>query len=412
MTVSTAARRKWMKALLPVLFRSAAGNSIDRIQSHNEVRLGSRRAREDEANMDEFDIKQQRIMKLLADHNLDGLILKKTSSFAWATCGAASHINLASSIGEAALVITPSHRFLVTNNIESPRLKQEEKLEEQGWEFVVASWYAAQDTFSKLTVGLKVGADVSSETYVDLSRPMARVRANLTPMEGERFRHLGNLCADAMRAAIHKVQPGQTEYEIGSFLVGEAERRGVQVVVNLIATDGRIFNFRHPLPTSKKLDRYAMLILCGRKYGLICSLTRLVHFGALPAKILKKAHAVAKIEAALIASTRPGASLGEIFQTAIDRYAAVGFPDEWHLHHQGGPTGYEPREYIAVPGLTDQVEIGQAFTWNPSITGTKSEDTFLVGEHENEILTMTATWPTYTVEINGKTYERPAIMEL
>lgn len=52
-------------------------------------------------------------------------------------------------------------------------------------------------------------------------------------------------------------------------------------------------------------------------------------------------------------------------------YAEAGFPDEWHLHHQGGPAGYEPREYVATPRSTDVVLVGQVYAWNPSITGTK-----------------------------------------
>ena len=63
------------------------------------------------------------------------------------------------------------------------------------------------------------------------------------------------------------------------------------VVVNLIATDERIFNFRHPLPTHKRLERYAMLVLCGRQRGLVCSITRLVHFGRLPDDLRRKAEA-------------------------------------------------------------------------------------------------------------------------
>jgi Xaa-Pro aminopeptidase len=247
---------------------------------------------------------------------------------------------------------------------------------------------------------------------MDLSFELARIRANLTTEEGQRFRALGSLCAEAMNAAAHSLHPGQTEYEIAGILAKEVESRGAQVVVNLIASDERVFSFRHPLPTDKKLQRYAMLILCGRSKGLICSITRLIHFGPLPEEIYEKAEAVAKIDASFIDQTRPGKSLGAIFQYARDVYAEVGFRDEWQKHHQGGPAGYEPREVIVTPDMDDRVEIGQAYAWNPSITGVKSEDTFLVGENENEILTEIDGWATYSVEFNGHIYRRPAIMEV
>jgi len=86
--------------------------------------------------------------------------------------------------------------------------------------------------------------------------------------------------------------------------------------------------------------------------------------------------------------------------------------NKWHLHHQGGPAGYEPREYVATPHSTDVVSAGQAYASNPSITGAKSEDTILVGEAGNEVLTATRDWPTLSVTVNGQTVARPAILEI
>jgi Xaa-Pro aminopeptidase len=83
----------------------------------------------------EFSQKQNRIQALLAEHKLDALLLRRVSSFAWATCGAASYVNTATTNGEAALLITPSGQYLITNNIEATRLEQEEELAAQGWEF-------------------------------------------------------------------------------------------------------------------------------------------------------------------------------------------------------------------------------------------------------------------------------------
>jgi len=183
--------------------------------------------------------------------------------------------------------------------------------------------------------------------------------------------------------------------------------------VVLVATDELIFNFRHPLPTAKKLERYAMLILCGRQRGLVCSITRLVHFGPLPDEVRRKAEATARVDAAMIHATRPGATVGAVFQTAMDAYAQAGYPDEWQLHHQGGPAGYEPREMLATPGSPFEVRAGQAYAWNPSITGTKSEDTILVSAagSPNEVITATAGWPMIDASIDGQAYSRPAIWE-
>jgi Xaa-Pro aminopeptidase len=350
--------------------------------------------------------KLDRIRKWLEERKLDALYLQRASSFSWATCGAASYVNMASSDGAAALLITQDKQYLFTSNIEAPRLEKEEKLASQGWDFRISPWYSNNNKAADLFHGLRTGSDCAYPGTEDCSAELARLRANLTPEEGQRFHNLGQRCAQGMEVAIKSVRPGQTEQAIAARLAQEVGMRGPQVTVDLVAADERIALFRHPLPTSNKLRKYAMLVVCGRQDGLVCSLTRLVHFGRLPEDLRQKSEAVAGIDAAMIAATRPGRSLSEIFQITIDGYKRAGYPNEWQLHHQGGPAGYEPREYYATPSSTERVTAGQVYAWNPSITGSKSEDTILVGEGGNEILTEIPSWP--ALVIDG--IQRPAIL--
>lgn len=363
--------------------------------------------------MDEFQEKQNLIRELLVERHLDALLLNRVSSFAWATCGASSYVNTAVSEGASCLLIAPSGRYVITNNIEAPRLEQEEKLGAQGWEMRVSAWHQKDSAVSQLTRGLRLGADSALPGSVDLSYELARVRANLTSEERGRFRTLGRLCADAMDITARSIQPGMTEYEIAGRLALETQSRGAQAIVNLVATDERTLLFRHPLPTDKKLERYAMIVLCGRKWGLVVSVSRLVHFGSLPDELRRKAEACARIDALFINATRPGRTLGDIFRSASDVYELTWFKDEWRLHHQGGAGGYEPREYLATPDSADKVAIGQVYAWNPSIAGTKSEDTILVGAAENEVLTSMDSWPSLSIDLdNGAMFSRPSILEI
>jgi len=334
----------------------------------------------------------------MAERDLGALYLQTAGSFAWATCGASSYINTASTNGLASLLITADHQYLITTNIEAPRLEVEEKLSEQGWESRISPWYENPVVIADLARGLKLASDSTLLGAVDMSAELARLRAKLTPEEGMRFRELGKSCAQVMYNAALAVRPGQTEYVIGARMVAEAEQHGVQAIVNLIATDERIWLYRHPLPTAKKLEKYAMLILCGRKNGLICSLTRLVHFGPLSDELKRKMAACAQVDAGFIAATQPGHTLGSIFEKAVLDYAATGYPDEWQKHHQGGAAGYEPREYLGLPGSPDVVVAGQVYAWNPSIAGYKSEDTILVGSDRNDILTEMPGWPATVVD--------------
>lgn len=362
--------------------------------------------------MSELELKLTRLKHLLARHQAEALLLQRVSSFAWATCGAASYINTASSTGVGSLLITPNGRYLITDTIEAPRFEKEEKLSAQGWEFRVAPWYKANSAIAELTQGWQLAADFPYPGALDLSGDMARLRASLLSEEALRYRALSQLCAEAMDAAIRGVRPGQSEFEIAAMLDRETFARGVQPIVNLIATDERIFNFRHPLPVGKKLQKYAMLVLCGRQHGLITSITRLVHFGRLSDEVRQKMEAVARIDATFIAATRPGRTVGEVFQRAVAEYRAVGFADEWQLHHQGGPAAYEPREFLGTPDAPEPVEVGQVYAWNPSITGVKSEDTILIGPSGNEVMTEIPGWPMLQVEVDGQTWQRPAILEI
>ncbi len=363
-----------------------------------------------EVAMDEIAVKLNYLRDLASRHALNAILLQRVSSLAWATGGAAAFVNLARSDAEASLLVTHDQQYLITNNIESTRLQKEEGLASQPWSFYITPWYEKENAIGRLLKGLRLGVDGEYPGGKDLSAEIARLRANLNPEEGQRFRALGQLCAQAMQAATQAVRPGQTEYEIAGLLAGEAERRGMQCIVNLIAADERIYNFRHPLPTDRKLKRYVMLVLCGRRSGLVCSLTRLIHFGKLPDELRHKADAVARVDATMIAATRPGFTLGHVFGCAQEVYAAVGYADEWKLHHQGGPAGYEPREFIATPDSSELVTTGQVYAWNPSITGCKSEDSVLIGGEGYEVLTAIPGWPTLKVELADQIIARPDIL--
>ncbi len=355
--------------------------------------------------------KHKRIIQLLEKHHLDGLLIRQVPNFAWATDGAASYINTASTYGTATLLITREARQLITTTIEAPRFDEEEGLKAAGWQFHAEPWYLGSEALPNLTAGLKLGADFAFPGALDLGGELAVVRSYLTAAEQAQFRGLSAKCAAAMEAAIQAIRPGMSEYEIAAILGAEAQKRAAQPIVNLIATDERVYKFRHPLPTAKILDKYAMLVLCGREKGLVCSITRLVHFGPLPAELAQKQIATAAVDAAMIAATRPGVTVAEIFEITQRAYANAGYPEEYQLHHQGGPAGFAPREFIATPAAGHPVEAGQVYAWNPSITGTKSEDTILIGADSNEVLTAIDGWPAISVEIEGQTIERPAILE-
>ena len=79
------------------------------------------------------------------------------------------------------------------------------------------------------------------------------------------------------------------------------------------------------------------------------------------------------------------------------------------MHHQGGLTGYAGREIFGTPASKYRLQPNQVLTWNPSITGAKSEDTLLLSENGPEILTRSGNWPEFEVELPVGRLLRPSI---
>jgi antitoxin VapB len=240
---------------------------------------------------------------------------------------------------------------------------------------------------------------------------LAPLRAALSETEIARYRWLGAETADATVEALHEVEPGLSEYDLEAITAAGLLRRGILPSVYLYAVDDRILKYKHAVARGKRLKEYAMLNLCSRKWGLAISITRFVHFGALPAELAHRFEAAAQVNAALLNATRVGATSAGLFKVAQDAYAAQGFPGEERFHHQGGPTGYGEREWVATPQGTEVVVNSQAFAWNPSIRGGKTEDTVLLRDGVIENLTATPTLPVLADAIvEGSTYTAAGVL--
>jgi Xaa-Pro aminopeptidase len=360
----------------------------------------------------EFAEKERRLQGLLQQRDLDAVLLTKAANVAWLSGGGQTYINIATGGGVGSLLITPSGRYLLTDVIEAERLRDEEGFGASGWEIIAEPWHEGKKRLTELTSGLRVGTDSQVEKMTDIGDDIVRMRWTLTDPEVERFRELGADAGAAIGEAAKRVHAGMTEYEIAALLADSTYQRGAVPIVVLVATDERIAQRRHPLPTGKRMERSAMLVLCARRYGLIASVTRMVHHGPVSQELRRALEAAATVDAITVQATRPGAIAGDIFARLQQAYEKMGYPGEWRNHHQGGLAGYEPREYVATPTSTQVVEAPQAFAWNPSVPGAKSEDTFLITPSGAELLTPTPGWPQLQIELEGGVLERPDILQL
>jgi Xaa-Pro dipeptidase len=366
----------------------------------------------------ELQIKTQRLVEFLERNALDGVLLNRRDNFSWITCGRDNHIANNTPGGVATILATrDGQRICLANAIEAPRFRNQELLG-TGIETIDFPWYdgeASKKRVGEVLAGRKVATDGDGfgHPLPPLPGGFDELRWSLTPEEIERYRSGAKRAAEAMEVACREIKPGMTGHEIAGRLDYQIHRRELNPLVTLVATDEQVLKFRHPIPKPDPLRKYAMLVTCAQWSGLVSCLTRFVHVGPLPMDLQDKFAAVCNVDAAVNFATRPGRTLGQVFEDLTRAYAENGHPDQWKLHHQGGSTGYNPRDRIGTPGNDIPVYDNQAFAWNPSITGTKSEDTVLCTAGGVEVLTAhSSDWPTIVGRAGGKELRRAGVLVL
>jgi antitoxin VapB len=255
-----------------------------------------------------------------------------------------------------------------------------------------------------------LGSDLHFNDTRIIETAVARCRYQLTDAELERYRSLGLDAGKAISELVRTLEPGETEREVTARVVSSLATCDAYPVVTLIAADDRIKSFRHPVPTDLRWNRVLMVVVCARRRGLVVSLTRIVCSGAVPDELQRRTIAAARVNAQLLAATRPGASGAELYNVAARAYAGEGFPGEERLHHQGGACGYRTRDWLAHPKSAHKALLNQAFAWNPSVTGSKVEETCIVGADGVEVITATPDWPQLSVEVNDREYRSPDVL--
>jgi Xaa-Pro aminopeptidase len=352
----------------------------------------------------EHEDKTRRVLALMGELDLDALLLRAPGSTAWWSCGGRTHITATPEVGVATLVLQRDgdavRTTVVTAVNEAPRLQAEE-LAGLDAEWQVLPW--ATPVESVLPTGPRVGTDVPLADCRPVAAELASARAALLPAEVDRLTALGADAASALTEACSQLRPTDPEWHAAALTGAALLERGVDPVVLLVAGGDRLPVHRHALPTGGLLGDAAMVVACGRRAGLVVSLTRFV--GAPPADAFDR---ILEVDAAVNGATRPGRTVGEVFRELQAAYVAHGFAeDEWTRHHQGGPAGYNPREFLGEPSSTAPVVESQVFAWNPSGPGVKSEDTILTTAHGPQVVTVDPAWPVREVGALQRPVPRP-----
>lgn len=346
---------------------------------------------------------------MLAEAGATAFLLRGTDWFAWATAGGSNTVLLAQESGIAEVLVTAEGAWVLTDEIEAARLRDEELPESLLLQ--VFPWEDARPRDAFIVEHAKSGhifSDRPRGTEQPLPAPLIAAKQQLLPSEIERYREVGRLAAEAMTEVLVEAKPEWTEYQLAGAGAEAMWSRGLHPTLTLAAGKRRVFVHRHPTPSDARLENYAMLVFCARRYGLYANLTRFVSFGAMSAEIPRQHALVHEIEAQALDATRAGSTLAAVYATLAEAYAANGVAQAIKAHHQGGSTGYLSRETVAMPATKAPIYANQAFAWNPSLPGVKVEDTFLLrasGELEN--LTYDPAWPSH--QVKGRARPEPLV---
>jgi len=327
----------------------------------------------------------ERLADLMERRGVEAVVLRRPANFAWYTGGADSKVDHVAPEGVADLIVRGDSALILTSTIEAPRMRAEQTPELEVMEY---DWYGDRDAALRSVLGdAMFAADVAISGARDLGDEVARVRRTLDPDAIDSLREIGRDLSAAMGEAAARVEPGMDEHEAAAGLASACRRRGLTATVLLAAADERIALHRHPVPVGARIERRAMLVASAERGGLYANLTRFVELDEPDPELATRLRACDEILSRMREeATRPGRTVGEAFADCRHFYADAGFPDEWRLHHQGGLTGYGSREEIATPASAHVIEPGQAFAWNPSITGAKAEETFVLTDAGPEIV--------------------------
>lgn len=332
--------------------------------------------------LEEVSTKLKLLRQTLEATEAAGVRLRGTDWFAWATAGGSNTVLLAAETGVAEVLVTASDAWILTDEIEAQRLKNEQ-LPDSGasYQLYVNPWAESskREAFVReATGGGKVLSDRPVGNESALPQSLIYQRQILLPSELERYRQVGRLASEAMTEVLTQAQPTWTEFQLAGAGAAALWTRGLHPALTLASGERRLPLYRHPLPSGETLGRQALLVFCARGEGLVVSLTRFVCFGNISDQDKQLHQTIAEIEAVALKHSQVNTPLNQVYHALATAYEQHGYPNAIREHHQGGTAGYGAREVVANAETDSHLDANMVVAWNPSIPGAKIEDTFVL----------------------------------
>lgn len=366
----------------------------------------------------EVDQKVERVATFARDGGFAGVVLAAQHNFSWLTGGRSNRIDATRETGSGALLVTADgRRFALANTIESPRMR-EETVAGLGFDVLEYPWTDERADAAlpyrvaeRVVRGGQLATDVATAAAQNVEGRIARLRSTLVREEIPRYLELGAEVGNTIGSVTRGLKPGLTELEVARRITDAMLGIGAYPNVLLVAADRRIASYRHPVPTAAPWRQRLLVACCPERGGQVVAVSRIIAAGGMDDDFRTRTLAAARVFGALLEATVAGATGAQLFDAAGKAYAGNGFPNEELLHHQGGVIGCRSREWVAHPASDMVVEPPQAFAWNPTVTGTKVEETVLLHEDNRlQVVTASPGWPSIPVNVRGQEIAVPDVL--
>lgn len=356
--------------------------------------------------------KLAQMRRWLEQEGAGALRLRGVDWFAWATAGASGGHCASTECGHAEVLVTRDAAYILTDEAEAQRLRQEEV--RGPWTWQVTPWM--QPRLAELREhfvqhaagGLPVLCDRPGVFERSLPMLLRDERLALLPPEQLRYRAVGRLAASAASEALRAARPEWTEQELAGACARALWARGLHTMHVMAVGAQRQQRYRRAPPSSAPLGSSVALALCARRFGLCASLSRQRRFRSPQAGVDEADAAILALEAVALDACEAGHALSMVYHALDSAYAYAGQPDAVLSHRQGGIAGYQAPEVAAGSCTELLLKDGMALAFHPSLPGGMVEDTFLLNGQRLRNLTFDPAWP--SISVRGR--RRPLSLEL
>ncbi len=362
-------------------------------------------------NMADFTEKTKRIREYMDRSGCGAVLLGRRDNVAWLTGGGDFKVLRDMETAFGVLLVTRDKVYLVAQYMDLDRIYDDEAAG-LGIEKVSLRWYeeSREDKAVQLAGGERVVSDIPVAGAEFRLWDIYWLHYPLTQSDIASYKQIAKKCDEMVFAVADRIEPGMTEQQIEAELICEYVKENFTMKVVLVGSDERISLYRHPSPSSKKLEKVLLIHPAGYLHGLHVNLTRMVCFGDIPADLSAKYDLLNLLEAQTMAMMRPGTPFMELFEERKRILAAHDMADEWKCHYPGALTGYilgTAQPFLDGETIRDAMSMDNFIT----LKGAKVEEISISGQDGAELISAGYAWPTKTYSYKENNYKLPVILQ-